>query len=297
MELTHLKYFIAVAEELHFGRAALRLNIAQPPLSQQIKRLEDELDLKLFKRTSRKVNLTEAGQVFYEEAKSVVGRAEGAKKRMEDLALGRRGSLSIGFNSPAMQRVLAKALKRHMELFPDVELRLIELGSHKQFEALDKGELDIALLRPYGRELLEYDVQLLFQDEYIAVLPKEHRLSSKNELHLADFSSDSLVMFSKEINPELYDDLLEIIRAAGASPTIVQEAASKNTMLALVEAGVGWGLVPKESMKKSAYDVEFIPIKDVLPKIDICAVTTSGTKPKVLQDFLKTVDDIKKAGV
>ncbi len=287
MELTHLKNFVAVAEELHFGRAARRLHISQPPLSQQIMKLEDELGVKLFKRSSRVVELTGAGKVFLEEARSILGRTQMMSERMARLAAGRSGVLVVGFNEPVLNTILPQAVNSFRRRYPEVELKLFEMETAAQLVMLQNQEIDLALLRAFGDNRSGVATRLLYSEEYQLALPAEHPLLDLETVPVAKLKNQDLVMFSRRSNPVVYHTMLEALRSAGVEPLIRQEAGSKATMLSLIRAGLGIGIVPESSCLTAPPGVKFRPLGPGLPSVEIMAAWSEGNSSAPLQNFLE----------
>ncbi len=287
MELTHLKNFVAVAEELHFGRAARRLHISQPPLSQQIMKLEDELGVKLFKRSSRVVELTGAGKVFLEEARSILNRTQMMSERMARLAAGRGGVLAVGFNEPVLNTILPQAVNSFRRRYPEVELKLFEMETAAQLVMLQNQEIDLALLRAFGDNHAGVATRLLYREAYLLALPAEHPLLEREIVPVAKLQNQELVMFSRRSNPAVYDDVLEALRSAGVDPLIRQEAGSKATMLSLIRAGLGIGIVPESSRLTAPPGIEFRPLGPGLPMVEIMAAWSEGNSSAPLRNFLE----------
>lgn len=283
MELTHLKYFMAVAEELHFGRAAKRLNVSQPPLSQQIMKLEDELGVKLFRRSSRVVELTEVGKFFMEEVKAILNRVALMEERMARISSGQSGTLAVGFNEPVLNTVLPKAVDKFRRRYPEVELQLFEMKTPAQLTALHNREIQLALLRPYGFDLTGLQSLLLYQEHYLLALPEGHKLLAYDEIALSMLEKEEIIMFARRTSPVLFDDIVRVLNF----PAIRQEAANKATILALVKAGLGVGIVPESSKLTSPPGVEFRPLGAGLPPIDIMAVWNEENSSAPLLNFIR----------
>ncbi|MCS0502683.1 LysR substrate-binding domain-containing protein [Ancylobacter mangrovi] len=246
MDLRHLRYFTALAEELHFGRAAQRLGISQPPLSQQIHALELELGAELFIRTSRRVELTEAGRLFLAEARAVLSRAEQALIVGQRAGRGEIGELRIGFTASApLASIMPTLIHTFREQRPDVHLTLREMLSHQQMQELLDGSLDVAFLRtPADPSLMDPRIAAieLQREELLVFLPKSHplaRTSPRHRIALAELHQDVFVHFSREAGAITYDQFIELCRAAGFRPRIGQEAREAVTIIGLVAAGVG----------------------------------------------------------
>ncbi|WP_175652715.1 LysR family transcriptional regulator [Pseudomonas sp. Marseille-P9899] len=246
MELRHLRYFIAVAEELHFGRAAQVLGISQPPLSQQIQALEQELGARLFERTNRRVELSEAGRLFLEEARQVLAQVDKAADVARRAQLGELGEMKIGFTSSApFNSSIPKAIYSFRQRFPAVHLNLKEMSSHDVADALLDERIEVGLMRPLPlpESLIATE---LFREPLVAVLNAAHPLAQGSEqgVHLADLAHEPFVFFPRSYGSGLHAQLLSLARQAGFSPHFAQEAGEVMTIIGLVSAGLGGSVLP-----------------------------------------------------
>ncbi len=289
MELTHLRYFIAVAEDLHFGRAAKRMHISQPPLSQSIRRLEEELGTSLFNRTSRKVELTSVGNLFLEEARAIVCRADNSVKTMHQYAAGSKGSLRLGFNEPAINTFLSGAVREFIKKYPEVKLSLMELETGEQLKALTDRRIHLGIMRPFNCDLGALESKLLLREDYLLALPNGHRFCKRDGIDLSLLKNEKFIMFPKAIQPALFECLNQCFQKHGFTPDIVQEAVTKQTTLALVESGLGIALVPESSRRLSPPGVVFKSIIGKLPSVDIYAVWQRGDNEPIVSSFLKII--------
>ena len=246
MELRHLRYFIAVAEELHFGRAAQQLGISQPPLSQQIQALEQELGARLFERTNRRVALSEAGRLFLDEARQVLAQVDKAADVARRAQLGELGEMKIGFTSSApFNSSIPKAIYAFRQRFPAVHLNLKEMSSRDVVDALLDESIEVGLMRPMsvpdGLVITE-----LFREPLVAVINAAHPLAQGSEqgLHLAALALEPFVFFPRSYGSGLHAQLLSLARAAGFSPHFAQEAGEAMTIIGLVSAGLGVSVLP-----------------------------------------------------
>jgi DNA-binding transcriptional LysR family regulator len=205
MELRHLRYFVTVAEELHFGRAAQRLQIAQPPLSQQIRQLEEELGVQLFHRTKRSVQLTEAGQLFLEEACQILTRAEQAIQIVQRADRGETGRLTLSFVGSATYSVLPVVLKVFRRRFPEVLLSLHEMTTTQQVQALHEDRIHLGFVRPpiYEQELM---IESILKEPFVAVLPEFHRLANETQISLLTLANDPFILFPRYLGSGFYKD-------------------------------------------------------------------------------------------
>lgn len=251
MELRHIRYFVAVAEELHFRRAAERLNVSQPPLSQQIHGLEEELGVALFHRNRRAVSLTPAGRRFLPRARRILSEIDAA------ILLTRHGSaqaFTVGFVSSATS-LMAPVLRHLRAIHPDIELHLVEGSTSQQADMLRTGEIDVGFLRPPvpGRDI---NTEVLMREPLALILANDHPLAGRTGLKLADMARERFVLFPRALGPGLFDSIIVACRKAGFSPEIDQMGESMLTILGLVAAGQGVSLVPA-SLAREASGVVF----------------------------------------
>lgn len=243
IELRHLRYFLAVAETLHFSRAAQRLGIAQPPLSQQIKRLETLLGHPLFERTTRGVKLTLAGQLLAERARTTLEKVQDDLSQVRRLGRGEEGTLTVGFSGSVMFTQLPAAINAYRRQYPKVELRLREMVTATQLAALLNGSIELAFLRD-GDPTPGIEMRTVLSERYIAVLPVHHRLARKKTLDLASLKTEPFIFFARRRGPLAFDRTMACCERSGFQPAIVQEAPQWPTVIRLVAAGIGVSLLP-----------------------------------------------------
>ncbi|MND83929.1 HTH-type transcriptional regulator BenM [compost metagenome] len=246
MELRHLRYFIAVAEELHFGRAAQNLGISQPPLSQQIQALEQELGARLFERTNRRVELSEAGRLFLEEARLVLAQVDKAADVARRAQLGELGEMKIGFTSSApFNSSIPKAIHAFRQRFPAVHLNLKEMSSRDVADALLDESIEVGLMRPLALPESLNAVEL-FREPLVAVINAAHPLAQSSEagVRMAALAHEPFVFFPRSYGSGLHAQLLSLARQAGFSPHFAQEAGEAMTIIGLVSAGLGVSVLP-----------------------------------------------------
>ncbi|MGU9809917.1 LysR substrate-binding domain-containing protein [Pseudomonas sp. LF052] len=246
MELRHLRYFIAVAEELHFGRAAQVLGISQPPLSQQIQALEQEVGARLFERTNRRVELSEAGRLFLQEARLVLAQVDKAADVARRAQLGELGELKIGFTSSApFNSSIPQAIFAFRQAFPAVHLNLQEMSSTEVAESLVDQSIQVGLMRPLPLPDSLSVIELM-REPLVAVLNAGHPLAEGSErgLHLSQLAQEPFVFFPRSYGSGLYAQLLSLARDAGFSPHFAQEAGEAMTIIGLVAAGLGVSVLP-----------------------------------------------------
>lgn len=288
MELRHLRYFVAVAEELNFGRAAARLHIAQPPLSQQIRKLEEELNVLLFNRTKRRVALTDAGQAFLVEARRTLAQADQAVLAAQRAHRGEIGSLTIGFVGTAAYQMLPQILRRFRSDYPNVTLTLREMPTHVLEEALDLGEIDVALLRSEVGDK-QFASEALLQEPLLVALATTHELARENQgIAIKTLENEPFVMFPRVVNVQLYDQIVALCQQAGFSPKVVQEAIHLQTVLGLVGVGMGVSILPDSIRAVSRADVMYQPLLDVEVTIELCMAWHEARATAVCQNFLQT---------
>ena len=244
LEIRHLRYFVAVAESLHFGRAAKRLGIAQPPLSQQIKRLEEILGVPLFERSSRRVSLTDAGAALLEESRNVFRALETASTRAKRAAAGEVGTLRVTFADSIMFQGLPGIIRAFHRDYPNVRLVLEELSSGAQLRALQAGDLDVGFIRnPEPDPSLRTEVVLT--EPLLVALAASHPLAGEGpDIRLGDLTGEDFVLFPREVAPGLFDQIIGLCRDVGFAPRVAQESRELPTTVSLVEAGIGISILP-----------------------------------------------------
>lgn len=258
-ELSQLRCFVAVAEELHFGRAALRLNMTQPPLSRQIQILERVLDVVLLERSNRTVKLTPAGQSFLAEARRLLKLAESAALLAKRVANGKAGSINIGFTATSAYSYVPELVAACRHELPDVEISLKEMVSGDQLKRLDSGEIDIGLLRPpiprNGLSAFRVTAEPL-----IAAVNAGHTLARSTTVAIEDLAAEPFIMYAPYEARYFHDLLVELFSRAGLVPNYVQHLAQIHSILAMVHSGVGVALVPQAAMNLHFSGVALRPV-------------------------------------
>jgi DNA-binding transcriptional LysR family regulator len=273
MELRRIQYFIAVAEECHFGRAAARLCMAQPPLSQQIKQLEAEMGVQLFARSTRKVELTPAGETFLGRARQILLAIEDAVDEAGRVAEGTLGSLAIGFTGSATYDLLPSFARVLRAELPGIELDLKgEMLTPKQVEALLDGTLDLAFLRPPVRSP-EIDVRVLRREPLIAVLPEQHPLASRAKVKLADLRDEPFISYPSHSRSVVYEAVLEACQQSGFAPAHVQEVGETSTLVSFVAAGLGVALVPASVQHLQITGARYLPLAGNTREVELALAT------------------------
>ncbi len=269
-ELWQLRYFIAVAERLHFGRAAEALHISQPPLSRAIRALEERLGVALFVRSRRRVELTAEGVRLLEEARRLIGQLERAVQELRGMAAGEQGRLRVGFVSLADYGVLPGLLKSYKSAHPRVALGLREMLSPEQATALAAGELDFGLLLPpvSGEAGLEHLV--VQRERFVAALPSRHRLArAEGRIAMSELGGEPFVMVPREIAPRLYDIVRGLAARAGIALNVAQEAIQMQTVVSLVSSGLGVAIVPASVANLGRRGVAYRPLADRHPRLEL----------------------------
>ena len=266
MELRHLRYFVAVAEELHFGRAALRLRLAQPALSQQIKQLEKEVGVLLLSRTKRTVALTEPGRVFLVEARRTLDSAEQAIRTARRASRGETGTLRVGYVDLATWLGFPAILRQFRQRFSSVNVILVELHREPQREALIRGDLDVGFFTLSERDQ-GLAVASIASEPLVVALPSGHPRAGELRLLLSDLSEENWVLFPRELRTVYVELILRHCREAGFVPRIVQEASQLHALAGLVSAGVGITMLPRAMAAAPRQGIVYRPLEDapILP--------------------------------
>lgn len=267
MELRHLRYFVAVAEELHFTRAARRLGIEQPPLSQQIRALEAELGAELFRRQARAVTLTDAGLAFFDDARQILAAVQRASDHARRVARGDLGRIRVGMiNSAPFHPYVPRVLREFGQQHPHVALSLDENSTPALAAGVLGETVDVAFLRPLLGSEPGLVTEPLFDEEVLVALPEGHRLAKAKSLRLAKLADEPFVLFSRSFGSGLYDEIIAACRRAGFSPRIGQEASQITAIVNLVAAGLGVSLVPASMQQVHSAGVAYRPLSGDAPK-------------------------------
>lgn len=289
LELRQLRYFVTVAEELHFGRAALRLHMTQPPLSQTIMALEELLGAPLFVRTRREVQLTPAGSALLPEARRLLAQAQELPALVQRAALGEAGRLSLAFVSSADYSVLPPLLRAYQRAYPQVQMVLQEATSDLQLDELLAGRIDAGLLIPplpdKARLALDY-LPVLAEPLVLAAPAGLAVLEQPGPVRLQQLPALPLIIFPRAISPALHDAILGVFAAAGMTPQIGQQAIQMQTIVSLVSAGMGYALVPQSVSNLMRPGVEYRPLQEPTPLVETGLAWRCDNTSPVLQGFL-----------
>ncbi|MBE9099285.1 LysR substrate-binding domain-containing protein [Vacuolonema iberomarrocanum] len=293
IELRQLRYFVAVAEELNFTRAAERLQIAQPPLSRQIQALEKALGVELLERSQRRVELTAAGNVFLEECRRILAQVNVGVDRAQRTARGETGQLSIGFEGSSQNDLLLQAVRVFHAQFPAVELVLQELSSGEQVEALRRNQIELGFLEP-NLPADNLSIEILRSESLVAVLAETHALADQPRFALAQLAEDAWITGSSKTYCGLLIQILNACRQAGFVPQIRNETNDIQMLLGFVAAGLGVTLLPA-SMQKSLYPgVVYRPLAPPVPKVELAIARHPDNRSPVLNAFLQVVRALPK---
>ncbi|WP_307478850.1 LysR family transcriptional regulator [Pseudarthrobacter sulfonivorans] len=244
MELRQLRYFLVVADELHFARAAERLHMTQPPLTVAIRRLERELGVQLFDRTTRSVALTAAGQAFRERVQAAVADLDDAAGDVADVAAGKSGKIRVGFVSSASYTAVPEAIRAFRQQSPRIDLVLNPLTSGEQIEQLLEGNLDLGLIRDPG-DVPGLNLELLSTEDLVVVLPESHPLAAATEIRPLDLEGEPMILFPYRLMPGFVARVLRLFDSLPTPPNVVQQAIHQETVLGLVAAGLGISVLPE----------------------------------------------------
>jgi DNA-binding transcriptional LysR family regulator len=285
IELRHLRYFVAVAEELHFGRAAQRLHMAQPPLSQQIRKLEEMVGHPLLLRNSRQVRLTAAGEELLKRAQQTLRKVAEDMHSTQRIARGEVGTLTVGFIASSMLTDLPRMLSAYRGRFPEVELRLREFYTSALLSALRDGTADIGFTRDAGTEE-DLHTEILLPEPYIAVVPALHPLAEKASIRIADLRTEPFVLFSPNVGQNAWDKVMHLCDQGGFRPKIVQEAPHWLTIMRLVGAGLGVTIAPACMQKIADQEVRCIRLRNAQTFSHLELAYRTGTRTALEETFL-----------
>ena len=295
-DLRQLRYFVAVAEELSFTRAAIRLHLSQPPLSQQIQALERDLGVQLLERDKRNVALTEPGRVFLEEARQILAKAEEARSHVLAAAAGYSGQLRLAYTvSVSFHPALPQALLRYGQIAPNVHIQLNEMYSEPQFAALLAGQIDVGFVRDepqHMKDARNLRLAVIDREPLLLALPSGHPLAARKSVRLAEVADDAFISQPRELAATLYDRLVKLAAKAGFKPRINQHAQQINGLLALVAAGLGLALVPATMRTVRLAGVSYVPLEDPDAYLLLAAASRAHDRSPALEKFLATVAEV-----
>ncbi|GAB3653368.1 LysR family transcriptional regulator [Ramlibacter alkalitolerans] len=283
-ELRHLRYFLVLADELHFGRAAKRLHMSQPPLSFNIKQLEGALGLKLLERNSRGVKLTPAGESFRRSAQQVLAEVDTAARRARDVAAGVTVRVRIGFVGSMLFRRLPEQLGRFNASHPQVQTELVELNSAEQLEALARAQIDLGFVHT-PRVPADLNKALYMTEPFVLCTPTRAG-AARRAPRLEHFSREPLVLFSRGASPDYYERVLSLCAQLGLDPPVRHEVRHWLSVVALVSKGMGYALVPKALTESGLSGVRFTAIPETPIRSDVYMVWNERKMPPVLGELV-----------
>jgi DNA-binding transcriptional LysR family regulator len=294
VELRHLRYFVAVADQLNFSRAAQQLHIAQPPLSRQIRQLEDEIGVQLFLRNKRRVELTNAGRVFLEEAKKLMVEARNAVDLARHAQQGQGGRIKIGIAS-GLGGVVNRVVADYCQRFPAVDIECRDVFSTVQNEALREGRIDVGFLRP-PVDRVHLDCEMLFEEWFAVVLPKAHPLAKRRAVRLSEIANEPLIVFDRSFSSGLHDKIAELYRKQGFTPhlTVTHAEAHEEAGTIMVATGkgifIGVGAIVTRSV--AGAELAAVRLKEPDAKIEVYAAWRKEEPSTAVFAFLESVRSV-----
>lgn len=285
MDLRKLRYFSVLAEEKHFGRAAQRLSLSQPPLSLAIRQLEEEIGARLFERTSRNVSLTAAGVALQREAEVLLRRTEETRLLVKAIADGKEGRLRLGFGSSMLYRGFPRILDAFQAASPDIELSVQELNSTEQVEALQRDEIDLGFI--HGREVPSRLEGFRYHAEpFVACVPRDHPCAGARTLRLSRLKDDEFVLFSRNVSPDYYQSIIATCLSAGFSPRVRHQVRHWLSVVSFVANGLGVALVPSTLKASNMAGAVFVPLQEAKILSETWCVWKAGGPQRPALDAL-----------
>jgi DNA-binding transcriptional LysR family regulator len=287
MELRHLRYFIAAAEEENVSRAALKLHVSQPGISRQIRDLEEEIGFQLFERSAKSLKLTEAGKVFLVEAKSILQHADDAVKSARAVAGGIDGEINVGYAPSLTIQILPQALRKFQEKFPGVRVALHDLSTEEMLSQVGEKKLQVALtVRPPAKLLRGLDFEELARYAICVAVAPKHPLAKSKSISLEQISREPLIAYSRKDYPEYHEMLEKLFAPVGRKPRIVGEHDGVSSIVAAVEAGRGLALVPSCVACMVGPRLKLLPIKPALPAVPVVAIWPKESETERVRSFV-----------
>ncbi|WP_288955999.1 LysR substrate-binding domain-containing protein [uncultured Polaribacter sp.] len=285
IEIRHIRYFLAVAEELHFRKAAEKLFISQPGLSRQIKFIEEELDVVLFERHNRKVILTKVGEYLKEEFTKQLRSFNNTLDNAKLFQKGKKGELKIGYVGSAMQKVIPNLLLNFEQYNPDIVFNLKEIDNQKQIEDLSSFSIDIGFVR-LERVPRNLEIKTILKENFCLVLPEKYHINSKNFENLSQLKSASFILFDANYSASYYEKVMQIFDDCGFSPLVSHNTIHSSSIFKLVENNLGISIVPKSLAKKRGYHIQFIELDMIPQKTTLSLVWNSKNNNPIMNDIL-----------
>ncbi|MFH4968619.1 LysR family transcriptional regulator [Gaetbulibacter sp. M240] len=292
IELRHIRYFLAVAEELHFRKASERLFISQPGLSRQIKQMENELGVVLFERHNRKVVLTKTGQYLKKELQLNLKQFEDILDHAKLVQAGKKGQLKIGYVGSAMQNIIPNLLIKYREEHPDVMFSLKEMENQNQIDDLLSYNIDIGFMRleTLPKNLMR---QTVLSDIFCIVLPENHAINSKNFKSLAQFKEETFILFDPDYSASYYDKVIQIFKDCGFTPSVSHLTIHATSIYKLVANDFGISIVPKSLQNDAVKGIKFIDLKTIKQRTELSMVWHTKNRNPVLLHALELMQKIK----
>jgi DNA-binding transcriptional LysR family regulator len=290
MDLRNLNYFQVLAEELHFGRAAERLNISQPPLSRMIKQLEDDFGVLLFERTKRKVLLTSAGEELLVQTKQMISQMASIKKRLKIVGKGESGNLRIGYVGATMHGNLPNLLNKFYENYPEIDLNFEEQPNINLMQSINNGTMDVAFVRTWLNPK-NLEEKIILTESLVAVLPIKHNLSNHKIIKIKDLENENFISFARNCGPTIFDSFLELCSTSGFVPKIFHQATQLNSILRLVECGFGISLLPASIAQNNNLDLKFIELERKIENIPLIMLYRKENANPSLMHLLNSLVD------
>ncbi|MCM3766111.1 LysR substrate-binding domain-containing protein [Neobacillus niacini] len=296
MEFRHLHYFIAVAEELHFGRAAQRLNISQPPLSHQIAQLEKNLGVELFKRTKRHTELTPAGKYLLEQAYEILNKIEKTRIDVQKIHQGEKGQLHIGYTG-ILSKLILQLIRTYRSRYPKVEIVLQHLSTSNQIRYLYENKIKLGFVCP-PIESSQLNSRLVGFAPFVVALPSTHHLANETSpINLKELESEPFIMAHRKSEPGYFDTIISICNRAGFSPKVVQEAEGIFTILTLISTGMGISLVTNLTLEYGNSGIVFRPILNDNAAMDLSLVWRKNEESPLVESFLEVFNELFKDNI
>lgn len=289
IELRHLHYFKVLAEELHYRKAAEKLYISQSALSQQIKQLENLLELSLFDRINKRVVLNDAGKLFYKDAIQVIHKMQTALNNLKLLKRGNTGQIGISFVASAMQSILPGLLKKFNSDCPNIKFYLEELTNKEQLAALQKGDIDLGFMRSnqVGQNMM---IKSVFKENFTLVLPKTHPMTAAKFNHVGELKDEHFILFPNDQSQLYYQQIINLCADQGFTPNITHRSIHAPTIFKLVENGMGLSIIPKSLATTENPNIKFIELKDIPQQTELYAVWNKLNDNSALPYFLEMLN-------
>ena len=289
--LRHFSYFLAVADERHFGKAAKRLGMSQPPLSQQIQVLEKSLGVRLFERSRQGVQLSREGAAILAPVHRFMEHAQRLQQAVTDARQGRTDIVTVGAISSAMFDIMPRLLRAARRLYPQLSLAVMEARSDEALAALQSGEIDIAFGR-FDDRIASLQIRPILYDRLVLVLPVDHPLTQRGRVALAELADENFVLFPRRSSPSFFDQITSACRDAGFSPHVLYEVHSVVSQIAYVGCGVGVGMVPSRAMRFGGGDVVFRPLVETINVVSIAAAWNAARRKQPVPLIVDIAADI-----